>query len=445
MVGVIPEPANIRNQFAVVIDERVINRDGAVLGVASAGVVLQDVEPPLFVTGLRDAGCAPRRGEIVMDAGNPIQRIDQVTLTPLVQRALDNATVEVTDWESGLISGGAGSMGIDTSGVYRVSGHGRDQGRTVPWSLILKVAASSAHGGDPDAGAREWHAYQSGLLGDLPSGLMAPRCLGTVAQPDGALWTWLEEISDADGLQWPLARYGLAARHLGQFNGAYLTGQSLPSWPWLSAGWLRSWVAQRAPEIAALRQHREHPVVRLLYPDSITDDVLQLWEERNTFLDALDQLPQTLCHLDAFRRDLLARRAPDGRDQTVAIDWAFMGQAALGEELVPLVLASVAFFAVDLTELQELDQIAFRNYLEGLQDANWRGDPKIVRLGYVAAAALRYTFPISLNLLLDASGVAWLEQVFGRPIGEAVDCWVGVHQFTLGLVDEARALLGALQ
>jgi hypothetical protein len=75
----------------------------------------------------------------------------------------------------------------------------------------------------------------------------------------------------------------------------------------------------------------------------------------------------------------------------------------------------------------------------------WHGDPRIVRLGYVAAAALRYILPIGLKLLLDASGVAWLEQVFGRPIGEAVDCWVGVHQFKLGLVDEARALLRTLQ
>jgi hypothetical protein len=328
--------------------------------------------------------------------------------------------------------------------VYRVGGHGRDQGRTVPWSLILKVAASSAHGGDPDGGAREWHAYRSGLLGDLPGGLVAPRCLGAVVQPDGALWIWLEEISDADGPHWPLARYGLAARHLGQFNGTYLTGRSPPSRPWLSTGWLRGWVAQRAPAIATLRQHREHPVVRRRYPGTIVDDMLRLWEERHTFLDALDQLPQTLCHLDAFRRNLLARRTPDGRAQTAAIDWAFMGRAALGEELVPLVLASVGFFAVDLAELPKLDRVVFRGYLEGLRDVGWQGDPRLVRLGYVAAAALRYTFPIRLDLRPDASRVAWVEQVFGRPLEAFVDCWVGLHQFTLGLIDEARALFGAL-
>jgi len=30
---------------------------------------------------------------------------------------------------------------------------------------------------------------------------------------------------------WPLERYGLAARHLGQFNGRYLTGTPLPQHP----------------------------------------------------------------------------------------------------------------------------------------------------------------------------------------------------------------------
>jgi hypothetical protein len=118
-----------------------------------------------------------------------------------------------------------------------------------------------------------------------------------------------------------------------------------------------------------------------------------------------------------------------------------MGRAALGEELVPLVLASVGFFAVDLAALPALDRIVFRNYLDGLRDVGWQGDPRLVRLGYVAAAALRYTFPIGLELQLDASRVAWVEHVFGRPFEDAVACWIGLHHFTLGLVEEARALL----
>ncbi len=43
----IPEPADIFNQLAVVIDEGVINRDDAILGVVGGRVALQQLEAPL--------------------------------------------------------------------------------------------------------------------------------------------------------------------------------------------------------------------------------------------------------------------------------------------------------------------------------------------------------------------------------------------------------------
>jgi len=48
LVGMIPEPADIGNQFAVVIDERIIDCNDAVLGVAGAGVALQQIQPTLI-------------------------------------------------------------------------------------------------------------------------------------------------------------------------------------------------------------------------------------------------------------------------------------------------------------------------------------------------------------------------------------------------------------
>src|SRR6266540_17611 len=47
LVSMIPEPAGIFDQLAVVVDQRVIDRDDTVLGVARGGVVLQELEPPL--------------------------------------------------------------------------------------------------------------------------------------------------------------------------------------------------------------------------------------------------------------------------------------------------------------------------------------------------------------------------------------------------------------
>ena len=65
----------------------------------------------------------------------PFAAIDQATLTPLVQSALNSETVEVIDWDYEQLQGGAGSG----TAIYRFSGEGHDQGQKVPWSLILKT------------------------------------------------------------------------------------------------------------------------------------------------------------------------------------------------------------------------------------------------------------------------------------------------------------------
>ncbi|MFQ5614419.1 MAG: phosphotransferase, partial [Anaerolineae bacterium] len=319
-----------------------------------------------------------------------LQAIDRVTLTPLVRRALGSRTVEVVDWNYNQIHGGFEV----NAGIYRFAGQGRDRGKTVPWSLILKIIRPPA--GEDDPGdwnylKRDVLVYQSGLLADLPGGLAAPRCFGITEETDGEFWLWLEEVADDIGPQWPLTRYGLAARHLGRFNGAYLTGRRpLPSQPWLSRGWLRSLVPQAAPQIAQLPTVLDHPLVRRLYPPDVAGGLFRLWAERETFLEALDRLPQTFCHRDAFRRNLFARRGPDGREQTVAIDWVFAGAGAVGAEMVALVVATLGFREVEFDRAQELEIIVFEGYLAGLDAAGWGGDPRLVRFGYAAAAALRY-------------------------------------------------------
>jgi hypothetical protein len=291
--------------------------------------------------------------------------IDQATLTPLVQSALNSKNIEVINWECGQLHGGAGAG----NAVYRFSGQGCEGEEKISWSLILKTIHPAE--GNLDASAwnyyrREPDAYQSGWLDDLPGGLAAPRCFGVVEHPDRACWIWLEDVTDEIGSHWPLEQYGVVARHLGQFNGAYLVERSLPSWPWLSSRWLWKYVAISARAIPLTRNSLDHPLVRRGFPGDSGDRLCRLWEERDLYLDALDRLPQTLCHLDMFRRNLFARKTADGDDQTVVIDWSYVGRGAIGQELVPLALAGIAFNEVDFAQAQQLEDIVFDGYLEGL-------------------------------------------------------------------------------
>jgi len=371
--------------------------------------------------------------------------IDRTTLTPLVQSALNSDTVEVLDWDYEQVYGGAGAG----SAIYRFAGQGRDQGQQVPWSLILKTVCpteDNVHVSAWNYYKREADAYRSGWLHNLPGGLAAPRSFGVLDHPNGTCWIWLEEVTDEIGPHWPLEHYGVVARHAGQLNGAYLAGQPLPDWPWLSSGWLRGYIAESAPAIPLIRDSLDHSLVRRWLPGDASNRLFRLWEERDLFLDALDRLPQTLCHLDLFRRNLFARVTAEGDAQTVVIDWAFAGRGAIGAELVPLVQGSVGFREVDLAQAQALEEIVYVGYLEGLRDAGWQGDPWQVSLGY-AAASLRFRCgPLEgiIGLILDESRHAWAEQVFGCSMEEIQDHWAQVDSLIDSLTDEARELMDIL-
>jgi len=379
--------------------------------------------------------------------------IDEAMLTPVLRRALDSETVQVVDWDCQPLQAGVGLA----SSVFRVSGQARDQGGTIPWSFILKVVRLLPEADDPCHVIYYWKrevlAYQTGLLDDLPGGLAAPACYGVVEQPGQGAWLWLEDVADACGPRWPLEQYGVAAHHLGQFNGAYLVGRPLPAASWLSRGWLRAFVEQAAPAVAQLRENQSHPLVRRWLRGDGADRLFRLWAERATLLDALERLPQTFCHMDAFRRNLFVRRDADAGhrehlcDQTVAVDWAFTGSGAVGEEIVPLVWGSV-LFDVDFSQARELEQIVRQSYLQGLRDAGWRGDQRLAQLGYAVASALRYTVGAALGeflaIYLDESTHATVEAWTGQSVEEMVDLSAERLPLQLALAEEAMELLDAL-
>jgi hypothetical protein len=112
---------------------------------------------------------------------------------------------------------------------------------------VLRRAAELDDPSDWDYWKREALAYEAGLLVDLADGFVAPRCYGIRDLGQDHVAIWLEDIVGSGPSRWPLERYGLAARHLGRFNGAYLTGRRLPGWPWLSVGRVRQWLARGRP------------------------------------------------------------------------------------------------------------------------------------------------------------------------------------------------------
>lgn len=381
-----------------------------------------------------------------------VSDVDPVTLTGVVRRALHSDTVEITDWQHTRLH--YSEINPASGGLYRFAGSGKEGEKLLSWAVVLKIACcpefgragASSHHAHWNYWKREVLAYQSGLLVSLPPGLTAPRCYGITEPAADVAWLWLEEITDTVGGHWPLSRYRLAARHLGRFNGAYLAGRPPPSFPWLSQGWLHSWVADRVPECKILEQPDlwEHPLVRPAFPRSVADRVLRLCAERERLLDALDQLPQTLCHWDAWRPNLFARTTVGGEEETVAVDWAFVGSGPIGTEVGQLVAMALVRGEMPPVATIDLTTQALDGYLEGLSEAGWRGDPGSVRFGAAALIALRWglMLPHILAMAVDDSRHAWVEQTFGQPVGQWVHRWGTVSDFLLDQADSAWSFLG---
>lgn len=378
------------------------------------------------------------------DLQQRIAALNRATLDLPVRRSLDDPGAQVVAWRAEPVEGGFGHG----YGIFRLHGEARSDGEILPWSLILKVVGPESGSLDPSAPdywQREVLVYQSGLLEDLPEPLAAPRCFDVDEGPNHERWLWLEDVVETEPV-WSLERYGLAARHLGHFNGRYLTGRPIPSVPWLSADALEDTLALADPGIEQLRELSENPLfVDLISPEDV-ERALALWAERRRCLASLDRLPQTLCHNDAFRRNLLAREDRQGRAETVAIDWSRLGPAPVGKEIGWL-FRGLRFVVIDIDRIPELSALIFDGYLAGLRDAGWEGDRRLARFGYTATAALSSIADKATKWSRIAARVAALPAGVEPPRllnpGGPVQAAAAQHHL-LDLGEEALRLLEAL-
>ena len=352
--------------------------------------------------------------------------------------------------EPGAVLGGWDAVPVQAAAsraLYLLTGAARVGAAEYPWRVVLKVLGPVTGPQDPTHSfypKREMLLYQSGLLDDLTTGLRAPRCYECDELADGTVWLWLEHVREDGQRAWPLARWALAARHLGQFNGAYLAGRPLPHAPWLGGRRLRTWLERHGQLVARIAAAPLNPEVRRFWPQPVVDALLRLWEERDAFCTALERLPQTFCHGDAIRRNLFARRGTDGSEETVAIDWEHAGHMAVGEEIGQTVSVASAFFDVAPADLPALDEALFAGYLAGLRDAGWRGDERPVRFAYAAHAALRNAFNAVGATLPDGAGRARAQERYGRPWEELAEARAAARPFLLDRAQEARGWMEIL-
>lgn len=353
----------------------------------------------------------------------------------VARAALDDPRAQAASWERTALSWLA--IAATTAELVRYSGTSAD-GR--PWSAILKVLRRPETKWTADW-RREADVYASGFLDSLPPGITAPRVYA-IDDADDQVSLWLEDVVESAPV-WPLARYAVAARDLGRFNGAYLAGRAKPDVPALRNDWLAGWVAmtgERGPEVLDDPEFTDHELVRRAVPRAYLDRIRALYGQRARLLAALEQLPQTVSHLDAWRANLIARDKA-GKTETVAIDWSLLGLAPAGQEIAVFVTGPRLWLSLKAADADAIGELSFATYLNGLHDAGWSGAAADVRFAYAASAALWAGIPAPLWLrwfTLPARR-EWLERKFGMPLEDAAEPFGRFIGFALDLADEALA------
>jgi hypothetical protein len=379
--------------------------------------------------------------------------IPQDILTDVVSHMLGEVNVDLPTWSVASID--YPSVSPHSRGLFRVRGSANTSSGTTDWSLILKAfqlvddspTSDEAH---PFYWKREALAYQSGLLPQRTDGFAAPACFGVTERSDTSLWLWLEAIDEPAPDHWTISRFRLAAAHLGVFSGSYSLPASLPSAPWLSRGLMRAWVADSAYLIECIQDSSiwNHPLLCDTAFASFVPAILQLWDQREAWFTTLEQLPQTLCHHDMWRKNVLARRSTGETEQTVAVDWEVVGLGAVGEDVGNFIGVSLLNCDIEAQDAQVCATAMLDDYAQGLQRAGSRADLREMRAAAQATAALRCVFstacwPATIVRNPDKSArfIQESEQRWRRPIEAIFAQWATVTAFLLAQAEEARVIL----
>jgi len=366
-----------------------------------------------------------------------LESIPKAKLTEIARATLGDPSIELRSWSREPVHGGSGGAKGGTA-IHRFSGL---TACDKTWSIILKVLyrRPEENQRSPYYWKREYEVYRSGMLDALPPDSFATPKIYALEDFDEYCWIWMEDIVDVKS-EWTLDDYHSIAKRLGSLSGAYLTGQMLPDYEWLSHAWHCAIVPGLAESFHKLECYLENPLASRTLPLEAKARIQAIWRERAIFIQALSALPTTLCHIDAFRRNILHRQ-----QDVVLIDWAVAGQAALGEELVALVAVSAYHEGLSYAECPQLDRVVFTGYLDGLAEAGWRGDARLARLGYTCAMVLRGLAGVKqdIDLLRDAGCHQQLmDNHQKRHINEVADFYAEVRRFRLlDMAAEARELL----
>jgi hypothetical protein len=373
-----------------------------------------------------------------------LKETNQDRLTQIVRQDLNRPTFEIRDWSVRPLS----DQGvINPDGLFVFEGHGIDATQPtldiLPWRVVVKNFVTPTDETAPDHlwyWKREVMLFQSGLLERLPGPVRGPRSYG-VFENTGNWQVWMEHIKDESPARWTMDHYRQAARELGRWNGRCFQQHIQLAEPWMSRELIRGWL-EMCDHIQGWRDYSSPFLQKVLSTDDFSR-ACRIFDDRERFFATLNRLPQVFSHYDYHRRNLMIHKNTQGQHEVVVVDWAMVGIGPLGGELYALIGASGLLSEVEPEDLPALEVIAYSEYLAGLREEGWDGDPDEIRLAYT----------VWVGLWLGAAGpaliAAWtqpevvekVQRLFGCEQQELAASYGKLCRFGLDRADEARERL----
>lgn len=347
----------------------------------------------------------------------------------------------VTAWTASPLGGGVGYV---TGSLVRVEGTAVRGNERQAWSAIVKTLRHRPEAEEParwNYWKREALFYGSDLPDRLPDGVSAPACYSIDERGDSEVALWLEDLGDPEAASWSLDDYALAARRLGHMNGAWLVDTGAPIHPWLNRRPASAALASTLADLERWPDAEADPDIGPHVDRQVMTGAVGLFHRQQDLRSALDSMPQSVQHLDAARMNLVLRDRAGSAPELVAFDWAFAGVRALGEELNSFVSTTSLMFRIDHEQIDELSEVALRNYIDGLRDSGWSGDEDVVHFGYLAATTLHFPLnPFEVYMLNPQLRERYCA-VSGRSLGETVERLMDVRRWGLQQEPQARRLM----
>ncbi len=369
-----------------------------------------------------------------------LKAIDMAVLTDVVRKDQQCPSLQITNWSVHQLSD-RGIISPEGLWLFRGSAQAKDSIRE--WSVVLKILNRPKQEPAQDDlwyWKREILLAQSGLLDQMPGPIKAPRMYRTDEYPDSA-WLWMEYIIDGQPGHWTLKQYAFAAYELGRWNGACYLEMPRLNEPWLTRCHYISWIAWMDVE----RDWR-FPLNQAHVSAEIKRRYEQLWEERELFYKVLERLPQVFSHFDCQRRNIFICNDPSGQNKIIAVDWAQCGIGALGAELNSLVSCNGYMLEYPPSDLPNLEEAIFPAYLQGLQEAGWKGEADLIRLGYLAWQSVYFglIFPGYTAWWCAEENRAFALQIYNIAEEDLFRKFLPLLKFSLDSADTARKFMKVL-